>query len=1001
MLTSIFGPAMQLMSRLRFALKLGLIGLLFTVPLLAVTYLLYSKIEDDIAFAAAERLGVQQIIPARVFVQAVQDHRGASQLVLSGDSAAQEKLAAVAATVDRKLEALRAVNGTVGETLGATNHFSDIEKRWLELKSNNNQYTAKESFEKHSQLIEDIFSYMQTTSDKSNLTLDPDMDTFYLMDASIFRIPVAIDNVGRLRGSGSAILKRQAITPDEKTEMVLMHRFFEKNFDTLQSDLAKAIGANSALSEALEAHSKKARLAGEDFLGNEAGALAEGDLTLSPTEYFNRGTAAKDTLYGLLDASIEQLDNLLAARIHRLQTNLYLMLGGVGIAFVLVLYLYGGMLLSVLRSLRSIEAGAGRLAQGDVSQFVDSCSRDELREVGGAVNAVGQTLDKFIKAQRDMARAHNQDGRISQEMRSADFPGAYGEIACNLNGMVKAHIAVQNQFAELMMEYANGGFTQRMEKLPGERKTISDAAEKVRAGLEAAAQAAQYNARIKSALDYVSTPVRIADTDGRILYINKALSETLHKYEAGFRRQIPGFDPDRVVGGNLSMFFADPSAAAAYKSSIASAAVSRLLLGGRDFNVITSPVFSEKGEPLGTAGEWIDITGQLAAEREVARIVESAAAGDFRQRIPEADKTGFMLQMSQGLNTVLNTSECALGEIAKIIKALAEGDLSQKIEAEFHGVFAELKSDSNGAIERLRAIIQQIRDGSDAINAAAREIAVGNNELSQRAEEEASSLEETASSMEELAATIKQNAENVAEASELAAKASASAARGGEVVAQVVETMSRITESNREIADITALIDGIAFQTNLLALNAAVEAARAGEHGRGFAVVASEVRSLAQRSAEAAKDIKAVIASSVGKVETGAKLVRGAGAAMEDIVAQVKHVTAIMGEIAAASREQSDSIQQVNQAIARIDQLTQQDAALVEEAAAAAKSMEEQSGSLVESVSIFKLAGRRGGGGKRETAQAPQNGAHDGAAGLAGANARSAWTAKRSLSRIQ
>lgn len=973
MLHFIFGPAMQLMSRLRFALKLGLTGLLFTVPLLAVTYLLYNKIEDDIAFARAERLGVQQIIPARFLVQAIQDHRGASQLVLSGDVAAREKLAAVAAAVDRKLDALRAVNQTAGETLGTTEPFSNIEKQWLELKSKNNRYTAKEGFEKHSQLVEDIFSYMQTTSDKSNLTLDPDMDTFYLMDASIFRIPVAIDNVGRLRGSGSAILKRQAITPDEKTEVVLMHRFFEKNFDTLQSDLAKAIGANGALSEALDAKSKEARSEGEDFLRNEAGALAKGDLTLSPSQYFERGTATKDALYSLLDASIEQLDNLLAARIHRLQSSLYLTLGGVGIALALVLYLYGGMLLSVLRSLRSIEAGAVRLAKGDVSQFVYSHSRDELREVGGAVNAVVQTLDKFIKAQLDMARAHNQEGRIGQEMRSADFPGAYGEMARNLNEMVKAHIAVQKQFAGLMMEYANGDYTDRMEELPGERKTISDAAEKVRAGLEAAAQAAHYNARVKSALDYVSTPVRIADRDGQILYINNALSETLHKYEAGFRRQIPGFDPDRVVGRNLSMFFADASAAAAYKSATASATATRLVLGGRDFNVITSPVFNEKGEPSGTAGEWVDITGQLAAEREVARIVESAAAGDFRQRIPEADKTGFMLQMSRGLNTVLSTSESALGEIARIMKALAEGDLSQKIEAEFHGVFADLKNDSNGTIERLRAIIQQIREASDAINTAAREIAVGNNDLSHRTEEEASSLEETASSIEELAATIKQNAENAAEASELAARASASAARGGEVVAQVVETMSQITQSNREIADITALIDGIAFQTNLLALNAAVEAARAGEHGRGFAVVASEVRSLAQRSAEAAKDIKAVIASSAGRVETGAKLVQGAGAAMEDIVAQVKHVTAIIGEIAAASKEQSDGVQQVNQAIAQIDQLTQQNAALVEEAAASAKSMEEQSVSLVESVSIFKLTGQRVSGGTRERARARQD----------------------------
>ncbi len=214
-------------------------------------------------------------------------------------------------------------------------------------------------------------------------------------------------------------------------------------------------------------------------------------------------------------------------------------------------------------------------------------------------------------------------------------------------------------------------------------------------------------------------------------------------------------------------------------------------MGGRDYDIVTSPVFNEKGEHLGTAAQWNDITEQLAAEKEIAGIVEAAAAGDFRKRISEADKTGFMLQMSHGLNEVLSTSESALSEIARILKALADGDLTQKIEAGFQGVFAELKDDSNGTIERLRDIIRQIRETAESINTAAGEIATGNNALSRRTEEEASSLEETASSMEELAATVKRNAENAGQASKLAGEASESAARGGEVVSRAVGTMKR------------------------------------------------------------------------------------------------------------------------------------------------------------------------------------------------------------------
>jgi methyl-accepting chemotaxis protein len=263
----------------------------------------------------------------------------------------------------------------------------------------------------------------------------------------------------------------------------------------------------------------------------------------------------------------------------------------------------------------------------------------------------------------------------------------------------------------------------------------------------------------------------------------------------------------------------------------------------------------------------------------------------------------------------------------------------------------------NGVAQGLGKIVREVHRRTDTIASATDEIAAGNVDLSQRTEEQASSLEETASSMEELTGTVKQNAQNAKQANQLAGGASAVAVKGGEVVGQVVQTMFSINESSKKIADIISVIDGIAFQTNILALNAAVEAARAGEQGRGFAVVASEVRTLAQRSAAAAKEIKSLITDSVAKVEDGSKLVDQAGQTMEEIVTAVKRVTDIMAEIAAASQEQSSGIEQVNQAIVQMDQVTQQNAALVEEAAAAADSLREQAQSLTQAVSVFKLSG--------------------------------------------
>jgi methyl-accepting chemotaxis protein len=296
-----------------------------------------------------------------------------------------------------------------------------------------------------------------------------------------------------------------------------------------------------------------------------------------------------------------------------------------------------------------------------------------------------------------------------------------------------------------------------------------------------------------------------------------------------------------------------------------------------------------------------------------------------------------------------------LDAAVKIAGRIAGGDLTQHIQVRTQDETGRLMQALKDMNESLVRIVGQVRSGTDTIATASSEIAAGNIDLSSRTEQQASSLEETAASMEELTSTVNQNADNARQANQLAASASDVALRGGSVVSQVVDTMASINESSKKIVDIISVIDGIAFQTNILALNAAVEAARAGEQGRGFAVVATEVRNLAQRSAAAAKEIKNLIGDSVDKVAAGNRLVGEAGSTMEEVVASVRRVTDIMGEITAASNEQSSGIAQVNQAIAQMDTVTQQNAALVEEAAAAAQSMQDQAGSLLQVVSVFQL----------------------------------------------
>ncbi|WP_050468953.1 methyl-accepting chemotaxis protein [Herbaspirillum chlorophenolicum] len=306
--------------------------------------------------------------------------------------------------------------------------------------------------------------------------------------------------------------------------------------------------------------------------------------------------------------------------------------------------------------------------------------------------------------------------------------------------------------------------------------------------------------------------------------------------------------------------------------------------------------------------------------------------------------------LTVGITRPLNTA-------VKVSRQVAQGDLSAEITVKTKDEAGQLLQALQDMNSNLRNIVSNVRVGTETINTASAEIANGNLDLSARTEQQAGSLEETASAMEQLTSTVKQNADNARQANQMAASASQVAEQGGTVVNQVVQTMASINDSSRKIVDIISVIDGIAFQTNILALNAAVEAARAGEQGRGFAVVASEVRSLAQRSAAAAKEIKSLIDDSVEKVGTGSQLVSQAGRTMDEVVASVRRVTDVMAEITAASQEQSNGIEEVNRAITQMDENTQQNAALVEQAAAAAQSMQEQASKLSQLVSVFNLHG--------------------------------------------
>jgi methyl-accepting chemotaxis protein len=346
-------------------------------------------------------------------------------------------------------------------------------------------------------------------------------------------------------------------------------------------------------------------------------------------------------------------------------------------------------------------------------------------------------------------------------------------------------------------------------------------------------------------------------------------------------------------------------------------------------------------------------------DEAVGGVVRAAMAGDFSQRVSLAGKEGAIRNLAEALNTMCDNLGKAFDDVVRMFGALSEGDLTQRITAQYQGEFATLKQNANMTAQRLSETVTEIKAAAGEVASASAEIASSTTDLSQRTEQQATSLERTSAAMEEITVTVRKNAENAQQANERASRTREAAQKGGQVVTSAVEAMARIDEASHKMSDIISVIDEIARQTNLLALNAAVEAARAGEAGRGFAVVATEVRSLAQRSSQAAKDISSLITNSSGQVKGGVELVNRAGTALNDIVESIKGVADIVSDIATASAEQATGLDQIKEALSQMDQATQQNSALVEENAATAKTLADQSGTMGEQVSFFRTEAAR------------------------------------------
>jgi methyl-accepting chemotaxis protein len=618
----------------------------------------------------------------------------------------------------------------------------------------------------------------------------------------------------------------------------------------------------------------------------------------------------------------------------------FILLATVGAA-ILFAILFGTYLVrGITKPLSKAVEVANDVANGKLDAELQVVSKDETGMLIAAMSRMQTVLNTFRNAQSEMARRHDA-GQLDYVIPTGELPGAYAEVALATNTMVQSHIAVKMKIMDLVSEYAQGNLEHSMDRLPGQKARISEGLDKVQQVMLLAQREARTNVRIRQALDKCTTNVMIANAEHNITYMNETVLAMMQRNESELRKVLPQFNANNLVGQNIDLFHRNPAHQRNMLAQLSTLYKTQIQVGDLYFGLSANPILDSTGTRVGTVVEWADRTAEVQIENEIAAIVRDAAIGEFSSRLAVQGKVGFFATLSSGMNQLMQTSEQGLTDVADVLEAFAQGDLTHRIDREYLGLFGKVKDSANATAANLTRVIQEVSAASDALTGAANQVSATAQSLSQAASEQAASVEQTTSQMDLMSTSVTQNSDNAKVTDGMAAKASREAVEGGSAVSQTVSAM-------KQIAQKIGIVDDIAYQTNLLALNAAIEAARAGEHGKGFAVVAAEVRKLAERSQEAAKEIGDLAGSSVSTAER-------AGSLLDEIVPSIQKTSELVQEIAAASSEQSESVVQIGGAMGQLSKATQQNASASEQLAATSEELTGQAEQLQQSIAFFNI----------------------------------------------
>ncbi len=971
--------------------KFFILGALMLSMVALPTWLYRDKAVADIETARLEEAGTAPVSALQRLLKATQQHAAAAAGTLAGNDSFAQPLSSARDAVAKAI-------ADVESSLKAPEISATVKSRWAERRQQwetldqavaGRRMTAAESSSKHARWNAELLDLKDVILDESGLSLDPLADTYAMMLAATIEVPALGERLSRMRAEGTAFLVAGNLPPDGRASLIANGGRVRELLGDMLRDLGKASSINAQFKAALghRVDSLKAQI--EQSLARvDRDLIQAAAVKASANDYFQELSGTIDAVHEFDAVAIGELASVLQAR----ESHLNQQYVSVMIVLGTLLALSTTFVLLVVRSITQPVGEALALASAIAGGRFDS----EVKVRGG--NEINEMMRVLASMQQQLRERGENDGRIAAEIgrvkRSLDVAAVNVMVIDADHRIVYANQALVRMMrdAEADLRRQIAGFDsaamvgnsidlfgvpmfQRtnldrlsdtqdaMVELGGRRfhlilnpivdpqgQRLGVVAEwqdqtEMLAAREKAERAAAENARIRQALDAAVMPVRIADNDGTVVYLNDALRRILKRDEAAFRAENPAFDADKVIGGSIGVFYRDPTAAIERLRMLSQPTTSTLVLGGHTYDVMTSPVHSATGERLGTVGQWQDRTEQLAAEKELEQIVGAAVAGDFTQRVNLEGKQGFFKVLSQGVNDVMKTSEQGLNDVAALLKAFSEGNLSWRIEREYQGLFAAVKQSGNETADQLTRVLSEVRAAADALTGAANQVSATAQSLSQSASEQASSVEETTASIDMMSASITQNSDNARVTDGMATKASREAGEGGEAVTETVTAM-------KQIAQKISIVDDIAYQTNLLALNAAIEAARAGEHGKGFAVVAAEVRKLAERSQAAAREIGDLAGRSVSTAER-------AGNLLDEIVPSIQKTSELVQEIAAASSEQSQSVTQIGTAMSALSKTTQQNASASEELAATSEELSGQAEQLAQAVAFFSLDGQR------------------------------------------